>query len=363
MRLILLPAAAAALGACAFGRLNPGLTKEGAAVAVTAPTLADARRDAVTRSLELFLSPSSTQAAAVAEELGGRAAELTARTKWKEREGRGVVEVRFGALLAALDKKGLLKPEGYSSREPRVLLLVSEPQGILDLGVGPAADALRRSLSARGMSGVDGRDALNAFKSKSLEPSALAAGAARLGADWLLIGAASASAEPNPASGAWLAHAALLTDLYEVKGALPSAQFRSEGSAVDVSSAAARAKALEQAGEDAAARAADEISRARAGRSEGAVMVVGAGDAGRLKSLLAALRSVEGVAGAYLALWRGEEESAVVRVFMKGMKVDGLAAALLRRDSSLTLLSVEAESGRLAVELPGARRSMFEGDE
>lgn len=363
MRRLLLAAAAASLGACAFGRLNPGLTKEGAAVTVTAPTLADARRDAVTRSLELFLAPSSTQAAAVAEELGARAADLTARARWREREGRGVVEVRFGAMLAALDKKGLLKPDGYSSREPRILLLVSEPQGILDLGVGPAADALRRSLSARGMNGVDGRDGLNAFKPAGVDPAALAAGAGRMGADWLLIGAASASAEPDRASGAWLAHAALLSDLYEVKGAVPSAQFRSEGTAVDVSSSAARAKALEQAGEDAAAKAAEEIARARAGRSEGAVMVVGAGDAGRLKSLLSALRSVEGVAGAYLALWRGEEESAVVRVFLKGVKVDGLAAALLRRDPSLTLLSVEAESGRLAVELAGSRRSMFEGDD
>ncbi|UPT74448.1 MAG: hypothetical protein M0D55_01515 [Elusimicrobiota bacterium] len=353
-------AVAALLSGCAFGRLNPGLTQDGAAVAVTAPTLPDARRDAVTGALELFLAPSSTQSAAVAAELGGRAAELTARTKWREKEGRGVVEVRFGKILAALDKKGLLKPDGFSSREPRALLLVSEPQGILDLGVGPAADALRRALSARGMTGVDGRDSLNAFVARGAEPKDLAAGAARLGADWMLVGAASASAEPDRESGAWRAHAALVSDLYEVRDAVPVAQFRTEGAAVDVSSAGARGKALEQAGEEAAAKAAEEINRARGGRSEAAVMAVGARDVGRLKALLASLRAVEGVSGAYLALWRGEDESAIVRVFLKGMKVDGLAARLLRRDASLTLLSVETESGRLAVELPGGGpKSMF----
>ena len=67
------------------------------------------------------------------------------------------------------------------------------------------------------------------------------------------------------------------------------------------------------------------------------------------------MRGAEGVAGAYLGVWRGEEESVVLRVFMTGLKIDGLAARLLRRDPSITLLSVEAESGRLAVELPGRR--------
>lgn len=360
----LLPAAVLLAGGCAFGRLNPGLTKEGAAVPVVARTLPEARRAAVEATVDLFLAPSSTQSAAISAELGGRAAELTARTKFKEREGRAVVEVRFARMLVELDKKGLLKPDGYSSREPRALLLVSEPLGILDLGVGPAADSIRRSLSARGMTGVDGRDALNEFKTKGTEPAALAKGAARLGCDWMLVGAASASAEPDRASGAWMAHAALVSDLYEVKGAVATAQFRSEGAAVDVSSSAAKAKALEQAGEGAAAKAAEEIQRARAGRAEGAVMVFGVSDVGRAKSVLASLRAVDGVAGAYLALWRGEDESAVLRVFMAGMKVDGLAAKLLRRDTALTLLSVEPESGRLAVELSGSGgASMFGRDE
>ena len=45
------------LGACAFGRLKPGLTKEGAVVVVAAPTLDEARRVVVRDALDLFIAP------------------------------------------------------------------------------------------------------------------------------------------------------------------------------------------------------------------------------------------------------------------------------------------------------------------
>ena len=112
-------------------------------------------------------------------------------------------------------------------------------------------------------------------------------------------------------------------------------------------------KALDNAGEETASKVAAAIKLARGGRSEGAILVVGGSDLGRLKGLLASVRSVEGVAGAYLGDWRGEDETVILRVCMTGLKIDGLAARLLRRDPSLTLLSVEAEDGRLGVELPG----------
>lgn len=340
------------LGACAFGRLKPGLTKEGAAVAVAAPTLEEARRLAVAQTLDLFLAPASSGAARASETLGARSAELTGRSRFKN--GAGLVEVRFAKVLSALEKEGLLRPAGFTSREPRVLLLVSEPQGILDLGVGPAADALRRGLSAHGMTAIDGRDTLNSFLAKGKDPAALAAGAARLGADWMLIAAASASAELDTASGAWRGRASLVADQYEVKTAAPVAQTESEASALDVSSGAARGKALDQAGEETASKVAAAITRSLGGRSEGAVFVAGGSDLARVKSLLFDLRRTEGVAGAYLGIWRGEEESVILRVFLTaGLKIDGLAARLLRRNPSLTLLSVESDDGRLAVELPG----------
>lgn len=341
----------ALLGACAFGRLKSGLTKEGAAVPVTAASLEAARRAAVDESLELFLAPGTPSAAKAAGELGARAAELTGRANWKA--GKGVVEVRFAKVLAALDKAGLLRPAGFAAREPRVLLLVSEPQGILDLGVGPSADAIRRDLSARGMSGVDGRDGLNEFLAKGREPAALARGAARLGADWMLLAAASASADYDAPSGSWRGRANLIGDVYKVSESTPVAQVQSDASTLDVSSSSARGKALEQAGESLSAKLAGVINRSQGGRSEGAVFVVGGGDVSRLKGLIAAVRASEGVAGAYLGVWRGDDEAVILRVFLNaGMKIDGLAARLLRRDSSLTLLSVEPDDGRLSVELP-----------
>ncbi len=338
------------MSGCAFGRLQPGLTKEGAAVAVAAPTVDEARRLAVRDALDLFIAPGSSASVAIAETFSGRASEFTGRTRFKK--GRGVIELRFAKLLIALDKEGLLRPAGFTSREPRVLLLVSEPQGILDLGVGPAADALRRGLYAYGMTGIDGRDQLNNFLAKGKDPAALAAGAARLGADWMVVAAASASAEFDPVTGTWRGRASLLADQYAVAGVVPLDQTQSDASVLDVSSAAARGKALDRVGEETASKVAAAITRARGGRSEGAVFAVGGYDPQRLKALLAALRGVEGVAGAYLGLWRGDEQSVILRVFMAGLKIDDLAARLLRRDPSLTLLSVETESGRLSIEFP-----------
>lgn len=350
LRASLLGALALLLSACS---LKPGLTKHGAVIPVAADSLEEARRLAVRDALDLFLAPGPKNAKA-AEGLVARAGEFTRRARVKK--GRGAVEVRFGALLIALERDGLLRPAGFSSGPPRVLLLVSEPQSILDLGVGPAADALRRVLAAHGATAIDGRDHLNEFKAKGKEPADLAAGAARLGADWLVVAAASASAELEPVSRAWQGRATLVADQYRVKGAEPAAQVQGEASVLDVSSAAARGKALEQAGENVAARISAEIVRDRRGRAEGAVFVVGAANAPRLKALLADMRGTEGVAGAHLAVWRDKQgDGLIFRVFLDGIKIDDFAARLLMRDRSLTLLSVEPENGRLDLELPGAR--------
>lgn len=338
------------MGGCAFGRLKPGLTKEGAVVAVSAPTVDAARRRVVKDAIELFLAPGSAVSATTAESFAERAPEFTRRERFKN--GKGVIELCFARFLLALDKEGLLRPAGFASREPRVLLLVSEPEVLFDLGVGPAADALRRGLSAYGMTAVDGRDRLNNFSANGKAPTELAAGAARLGADWMVVAAASASVEFDSLTGTWRGRARLVADQYEVKSATLIDHIEASSSVLDVSSFAVRGKVLEQAGEEAAASVAATITRRRSGRSEGVVFVAGGRDLGRLKSLLAAVRGVEGVAGAYLGAWHGEDETVIVRVFLTGLNVDGLAARLLRSDPSLTLLSVEPGSGRLAVELP-----------
>ena len=238
-----------------------------------------------------------------------------------------------------------------------MLLLVAEPELILDLGVGPAADALRRGLSAHGLTAIDGRDSLNKFSPKDKSVEALTFAAARAGADWLLIAAASVRAERDPASGAWRAHASLIGDEYAVSSSTPVDQIRSDTSVLDVSSGGARGKALDQAGEESAARVAAVIARAQGGRTVGAVFVTGAFDLPRLKAFVSSLRATEGVSGASLAIWRDEDGAAIIRVFLAGLKTDGLSARLLRRDPSLTLLSVEPDDGRLAVEI-GAWREL-----
>ena len=336
---------------CAFRRLTPGLSKKGAAVAVTAPSLDDARRQAVSTALDLFVVPGSSAALAAAEIVRDRAAEFVASSRFKA--GKGVVDVDFTRLQAALDKEGLLRPAGFPTSEPRVLLLVAEPELILDLGVGPAADALRRGLSAHGLTAIDGRDSLNKFSPKDKSVEALTVAAARSGADWLVIAAASVRAERDAASGAWRARASLIGDEYEVSSSTPVDQIRSDTTVLDVSSTAARAKALDQVGEESAASIAAVIARAQGGRTAGAVFVTGAFDLPRLKTFMSSLRETDGVSGASLAIWRDEDGAAIIQVFLSGLKTDGLYARLLRRDPTLTLLSIEPDDGRMTVEIGG----------
>lgn len=336
---------------CAFGRLTPGLTKDGAALAVTAASAEEARREAALASLDLFVPPGSASAPKAARLLRERAEEFAGRSRFKS--GKAVVEIKFAKLLSALDAEGLLRPQGVFSQEPRVMIFVDEPERVLDLGVGPAADGLRRGLSAYGLTAIDGRDSLNDVRLSGSGEAQLRSAAARAGAQWVLVAAAEASAELDAASASWRARASLTVDAYEVERSTPVDQVRLDASAVDVSSAAARGKAFEQAAEEASARLAGVMTRSAQGRSEAALFVMGDCDLPRLKTLLSVLRETEGVAGAFLGTWRGEEGSMVVRVFLKGIKADGLAARLLRRDPTLTLLSVEPDAGRLAIEIPG----------
>ncbi len=349
MRLALI-AAAALLASC--GGLKPGLTKNGAAFAA-AGSLEDARRSAALECVDLLVAPGSPNRARAEEIAKTRAAEFGGKAKMKK--GKGVVEVRLAPLAAAFDKAGLLKPEGYLSREPRVMLLVAEPAGILDLGVGPAADALRRGLSARGLSATDGRDGLNGLKWKNGTAAELVAAAKRAGADWLLVAAAGVEASADSASGAWRARATLVADAYKIPSDVPVEQLRSETATLDVSSPAARGKALEQAGDEISEKAAAAVTKSLGGRSEAAVLAFGDASLPRLRTLLSNVRRTEGVAGAYLHSWSGEEGGAIFRVYLlAGLRVDDLAARLLRMDPTLTLMSVESDLGRLAVEIPGA---------
>lgn len=348
MRRVLL----AAVLVCGCGRLGlrPGGTEAGLAVAVAGTDPVLARRAALESVLGLYLSPQARAASATRlEEILARPARFTG--KERKRGGSSVVEVRLPALAAALDEAGLIRPAGFPQGAERVLIALQEPKA--ELGAGYASDSLRRALAARGVSAADASDRLlqrPSLRAKTADE--LTAEAFRSGVVYVLVGAAAAEAAPDPLSGAWRAEA--LVDA-RLKLSPEDAGGIVDGSAnaMDVSSAAAIAKALEGAGEAAAGKASAAIAEARRGRSEVLVEVRGGGGPNRLSALIATLRGLTGVKGAALFSHRTEEGGALLKAFCEGIKADELAARLLRADSSLVVLGVEPENRRLILEVGG----------
>ncbi len=332
---------------CSLWRLAPGPTQDGLAVTVAASAPDAARREAVASLLPLFL-PASARAAkagALEKEVLSQARRFVGREG--RLGGRRVEEVRLGLLAGALDRADLVRPQGYESGPIKVLLVMSEKDS--SLGVGLAADNLRRALSARGIEAQNARDPLNRypFKAKTVPEALLVAG--REGADWLMLGAAAAAAAPDPYSGAWKGRAKVWADLYGLTGSTEPISTSAEATAVDESSAAALGRALAQAGENEAVRVAAETARRRGGRAEITVVVSGTRDPARIKTLLSELRGLDGVAGAALGVWRTDEGNLTLRVFTAGLKSDELAARLLRRDPSILLGGVDPEDNELSL--------------
>lgn len=328
--------------------LRPGPTEHGLAVAVAGTDPVLARRAAVESMLGLYLSPGQRVASATElDELLSRPARFTGKEKLKA--GATVVEVKLGALAQALDEAGLVRPAGFPKGPGRVLIVLTEPAA--NLSAGYASDALRRALVARGVSAADASDLLlqrPALRSK--HPAELVSEAFSSGVDYVLLGTAAVEAADDASSGVWAVEAVIdarLKSSADDAGVVIDAA----GSEVDVSSAAAASKALEEAGDEAAAPLAAAIAASRAGRSEVVVEARGFGGPSRMMALIGALRGLAGVKGAALHLHKTDEGGALVRVFCQGLKADELAARLIRADPSLIVLGVEPENGRLLVEL------------
>jgi len=287
------------------------------------------------------------KAAALEETVFSHLERLTARERLSGRR-ETVVEVRLDALAAALEKAKLLRPSGFSSGPAKVLLALSEPDG--GLGVGLAADSLRRALIARGVSAADARDPLNAARFKAKTADEAVAAAAAGGVDWLVLGRADVSVEPDAPSGAWRSTARLEMNLYATAGSTESVAASARGSVVDVSSSSARGRAFEQAGEEASALVASRVGKARAGRSEYSILCLPPRDAVKLRALTLALRRLEGVEAAVLGAWSGPEDGVHLRVFARGLSLEELGARLLRSDPSLRIVGVEPGSGLLTLE-------------
>lgn len=333
---------------CGLRGLRPGGTEQGLAVSVVASDPVMARRAAVESVLGLYLSPEKRAASRDAlDELLSRPAKFTGREKLKD--GTALVEVKLAPLAAALDEAGLIRPSGFPTGPGRVLIVLSEPAA--PLGAGYASDALRRALSARGVSAADASDMLLKRPTLRSQPvGELVSEAFASGVDYVLLGGAAAESARDESAGAWRAEAVLDARL-KTSPADEGALVDAASHAVDLSSGPALAKALEQAGDAAAAPAAAAIAAARKGRAELVVEARGAGGPSRVAGLIAALRGLQGVKGAALLTHRTDEGSALARVFAENLKADELAARLLRADPSLVVLGVEPENARLIVEL------------
>jgi len=347
--LLFLPAIVLAASSCAWRRLAPGPSGAGEIVRVSSRQPPAARRQAVEAMLPFFFSEQGRveKAAALEETIFSHPERFTARERLSGRS-EPVVEVRLDALASALEKARLLRPAGFASGPAKVLLALSEPDG--GLGVGLAADSLRRALISRGVSAADARDPLNPARFKAKTADEAVAEAAAGGVDWLVLGRAGVAVEPDAPSGAWRASARLDMNLYATAGSTEPLAAAARGSVVDVSSSAALGRAFEQAGEEASALVASRVGKARAGRSEYSVLCLPPRDAVKLRALVSALRRIEGVQAAVLGAWSGPEDGALLRVFALGLSLEELGARLLRSDPSLRIVGVEPGSGLLTLE-------------
>jgi len=337
------------LGGCSWGRLRAGSTSAGEAVRVTAREPGAARRQALEAVFPLFFSAAARQENAVA--LEEKVFARPERFLGRERAPKGrehLIEVRLDALASALESAGLLRPAGFAKGEGKVLLAISESDG--GYGIGPVADSLRRALMTRSVAAADARDPLNMAPFKAKTPETAVAEAAAGGVEWLVMGRAFAAVEPDEQAGAWRAAARLEAQLYATRGSTAPASISSQSTAVDVTSSSARGRALEQAGAEAAELIAARLEKARSGRYEYSVYSLPPREAAKIRSLVAALRLIEGVESVGLLAWNGPEDAALVRVFAKSMNVEELAARLLRQDPSLRLAGVEPEARRITIE-------------
>ncbi|MEK7384688.1 MAG: hypothetical protein AAB262_15575 [Elusimicrobiota bacterium] len=337
------------IGGCSWDRLPSGSTRDGESVRVSTLEPQAARRQALESVLPLFFSESARREKSVVleEKIFVRVERFTGRERLVVR-GEPIVEVRLDALAAGLEGAALLRPAGFATGSSKVLLALSESDG--GYGIGTAADSLRRALVTRGVAAADARDPLNAKPFKAKTASEAVAEAAAGGVDWLLLGRTFTTVEPDAQAGAWRATARLEAELHATSGPSQPAAISSQASAVDVSSASALGQALEQAGAEAAASLAARLEKGRAGRGEFTVLSLPPRNAAKVRSLVAALRLIEGVESASLGAWRGPEDAASVRVFAVGLSVEELAARLLRQDPSLRLVGVEPEARQIMIE-------------
>lgn len=345
-------------GCASWHRLQPGQTDAGLALAVRATTPAAARREAVDAVLPLLLvDGAGTHREEVLDKL------IYAHLKryvgrLRVVRGRGcIVEVLPDALAPVLLDAGLSRPSGYASGQEKVLVALGVPgstYGPLDFTSG---DALRLALFGAGVFVRDLRDPFDpANKDKDrqviLSDTQTVAAAALGGWGWVVAGHTVAAAGRGASSGMYHAAARLDARLFDVEASSAPTLFSSYAEAVDVSTSAAVGRALEGAGQKAAAEVQAQIKSRRAGRSNVAFMLAGPKDPHRLRALLATLRGVPGVDGAALYKWNGPYDSIDVWAYAQGLSPEDLVARVLHADPSLTVVGIDSEEREVFLQPP-----------
>ncbi|MDE2490180.1 MAG: hypothetical protein KGM24_04995 [Elusimicrobia bacterium] len=360
-----------ASGCASWRALPPGPTPEGFVVLVPAAEKAAARREAVEAALPLFLSDDarSARASAVEDRVLARAADfvgrerLARRRKGEARLPPSAVEVRVDKLSGALLSTGLLQPAGFPLGSEPILLALGDPAApaVADRA---AAQSLETALFGRGLEAQDARDPLVPLKRplESTTTAELVLEAARDGWPRLVTGRTALAAERDASSGAWRGSARLDADFYELRASSAAQSFTASGRTVELSSASAISRAIDQATAEAALRISKLIERGRAGRTTIAVLLDGYKDPAYVRRVIDDLRAAPGVAGASLIAWNGPEGMTLVRAFAVGLTAETLTAELLERDSSLRVSGIESEDGRLTLDGPDIPESQDRGE-
>jgi hypothetical protein len=336
---------------------RPGPTLEGVALPVTAREKVGARRQAIESALPMFMTPAARREKSAAIDKA-----VFSVKKMKPfigylkvaKSGSGLAEVKLDPLSAALQRAGLIRPPGYSAG-PQVVLLAMGNRA-----VGPtsterfSADALEVALFGRGIQAQDADDQLlkleHPITAKTEEGTVAQAAAG--GWSWLATGGTSNVARHEVQSDSWRGRARFSLALYGVDASTTPARLDADGEALDVSSASAVTHAIEAAAQVAALRVEGLMTRKRVGRSTIAVMVSGYKDPAFINQVVGDLRGTEGIAGAALISWHGDDEMAVIHAYAVTMKAEELAAKLLMSDPKLRITAVETEDGRLTIAGP-----------
>lgn len=343
----------------------PGPTEEGLAVAVRARDKAAARREALESLLPLYLTEAarSGPAASAVEKVLSQPAPLVARERHPEK-GPGVVEVRVDALSAALRKTGAVVPPGYEGGPEVVLIAFGDRAAPREGRDKLSADALEVALFGRGIQAKDADDELSPIPRplKSKTEAGLAEEAAGQGWAWLAAGRVETAARREPVSAAWRAKARLTVSLYALASSTQATSLEASGESLDVSSASAVTRAVEQAAQEAALRVERAQRARRGGRATLAVLISGRKDPRYLARVVSDLRRSPGVEGAALTQWRSLDDMALIHAYARGVKAEELAARLLHDDASLRVAAIETEDGRLTLEGPEIPESEDRGN-